>query len=867
MAIDFTSIKIHSRGKGNSAVAASAYRSASKMYDERTGEIHDYTKKNSVIYSSVLLPAGADEKFKNREYLWNEVEKAEKKINARVSKDIVIALPKELNEEEWKELSERFTEEHYTSKGIAADISIHNNEGNPHCHILVTTRRLLGNKFDLHKARDLDGEIRNSQYGNFSAVNNTLSGSWRELQNRYFEENNIDITVDQNYLISQLHEGKVTSEEVQYLKEINREKLIQSKNIALTDPALTLTILSRRNTVFSIKDIESLAYKHSDSKEQYEEIKKSIISHKDSISLGTGLDGKEHFTTAYAVKKEYKLINDVKLLKQQDNHRINEKKADRILRKYSLKEEQKNAVKHLLHSNDIAAVIGKPGTGKSYMLNAARDVWVSSGYNVLGTALSGIAAYGLKESSGINSKTLQSMLFALDKRNLKLGNKDIIVVDESGMIDTYQMSKLINYVKCSDAKIVLTGDPEQLQPIGPGAPLRAVLENSGYVEMSDIMRQKEQWQRDATLLLSKGDITGIDKYKEHGKYNYYETSGDAVLNIVNDWNKQTRPENLLDSVMIAHRNIDVDNLNSAARKALERRGIIDKNNSVEFNTNKGIIEISKGEKILFTKNDNSLNVRNGTFGTVKEVNKETGAVKTEIRDGDSIRTVEFSSDNFDNISYGYAATVHKLQGATVDSAYLYIGGKFWNRNLTLVAASRHRKDLFIYADKETYSSYENLKKVLSRENIKDSVLNYPVSFSLRRGFDPDSVIGRAVDKLAAKTEKIADKWFYLINKQHYIERMQQREKELLLRQNIKEALIVGKFTDLRKDLYNFRMNMQSELDGNRLYTHKDYDHYYRKQITFNKLGNYLYSNYERFETVCQANGYVLGDFKRYHDAG
>jgi len=192
MAIDFSSITIHSRSKGHSAIAAAAYRSCTSIIDERTGITHNYSPKENLIYSNILLPDGADEKFRDRSYLWNEVEKSENRLNARVSRDIVLALPKELTKEEWIILSERFAENEFVSKGVAADIAIHFDKENPHCHILVTTRRLLRDKFT-EKARDLNGDIKTSKSGHFSVQNNTYSTKWKDLQNNYFYENNIDL--------------------------------------------------------------------------------------------------------------------------------------------------------------------------------------------------------------------------------------------------------------------------------------------------------------------------------------------------------------------------------------------------------------------------------------------------------------------------------------------------------------------------------------------------------------------------------------------------------------------------------------------------------------------------------------------------
>ena len=143
MAIAFAQVSIHSRSKGHSAVAASAYRTASRLTDERTGIVYDFTNRKNVAYTETLLPENADPRYFDRHLLWNSVEACENRKDAQVCKDVVLALPKELDLANQIELAKRFAQTHFVNEGIPADIAIHLDEGNPHAHILVTTRRLV----------------------------------------------------------------------------------------------------------------------------------------------------------------------------------------------------------------------------------------------------------------------------------------------------------------------------------------------------------------------------------------------------------------------------------------------------------------------------------------------------------------------------------------------------------------------------------------------------------------------------------------------------------------------------------------------------------------------------------------------------
>ena len=143
IAIYHCSIKIVSRGKGKSAVAAAAYRSGKKLTNEWDGLTHDYTKKGGVVHSEILLPAHAPPAFSDRSTLWNSVELSEKSNNAQLAREVEIALPVELSREEQTRLVREYCSSQFVSKGMIADFNLHDTGGgNPHAHILLTMRPL-----------------------------------------------------------------------------------------------------------------------------------------------------------------------------------------------------------------------------------------------------------------------------------------------------------------------------------------------------------------------------------------------------------------------------------------------------------------------------------------------------------------------------------------------------------------------------------------------------------------------------------------------------------------------------------------------------------------------------------------------------
>ena len=143
MAIYHLEAKVVSRGAGRSAVAASAYLSCSRLYNDYDGIQHDYTKKQGLVWQEVFLPEYAPQEWKDREQLWNAVEEVETAKDSRLAREFVVALPIELSREEQIELLQEFIQEQFLSDGMCADAAIHDTDGhNPHAHILLTVRPL-----------------------------------------------------------------------------------------------------------------------------------------------------------------------------------------------------------------------------------------------------------------------------------------------------------------------------------------------------------------------------------------------------------------------------------------------------------------------------------------------------------------------------------------------------------------------------------------------------------------------------------------------------------------------------------------------------------------------------------------------------
>jgi hypothetical protein len=213
VAICFVRAKVVSRGGGGSATAAAAYRSGEKIKDEATGKTHDYTKKQGVDHSEILTPIAATDRnewLTNRSALWNRVEASEKRYDAQLAREIIIAIPRELDRADQIELVREYVQSSYVDRGTIADINIHHLDGdNPHAHVMLTMRELT---------TDEQGTV---SFGNKNRTWNdkkllkTQVQEWEVLANQYLQRAGQNIRIDsRSYAeqgierIPQIHLGK-----------------------------------------------------------------------------------------------------------------------------------------------------------------------------------------------------------------------------------------------------------------------------------------------------------------------------------------------------------------------------------------------------------------------------------------------------------------------------------------------------------------------------------------------------------------------------------------------------------------------------------------------------------------------------------
>lgn len=378
----------------------------------------------------------------------------------------------------------------------------------------------------------------------------------------------------------------------------------------------------------------------------------------------------------------------------------------------SLSDEQVQAIKHVLGRSQMNSVVGFAGSGKSTMFAAANEAWSKQGYRVRGATLSGKAADSLQEASGIQSRTLASLEMSWKNGYSLLEPNDVLVIDEAGMIGTRQMKRFVDEAERRGAKLVLVGDPEQLQPIKAGTPFRAICSKIGGAELTELRRQKDEWQRQASrdFAQNRADVA-LKAYEDHGAIEASSNSNLAISKLVQDYMIDLELRGADASrLALAYRRKDVHAINQGIRMARKSGGELQ--GEKLFRTRHGPRAFASGDRIIFTKNDGDLGVRNGMQATVMKVDEGELSVRFDPDGRGKTRSLTFAPERFSAIDHGYATTIHKSQGATVDHSFV-LTSRQMDRHLTYVAMTRHRDSARLYPDSPcSLTSSNDLRPIL-----------------------------------------------------------------------------------------------------------------------------------------------------------
>ncbi|MDF0490182.1 MULTISPECIES: Ti-type conjugative transfer relaxase TraA [Sphingomonas] len=765
MAIYHFSVQVIGRASGRSSVAAAAYRAGERLHDERLDRDHDFRARAGVEHSEIMLPEGAPERLSDRETLWNEVEATEKRKDAQLAREVEFAIPREMSKAEGIELARDFVQAEFVDRGMIADLNVHRDIDasgmeKPHAHVMLTLREVGPDGFGA-KVRQWN------EHGNVEQWRER----WADHVNHRLAELDIDARIDHRSLADQGIDlepqskigGPAQRMDARGLEadraEMHREIARENGERIIADPGIALDAITHQQATFTTRDLAMFVHRHSDGKDQYDRAMSAVRGSPDLIALGKDGRGDDRFTSRDMIEAEQRLQRAAEMIAERERHRVSEDDREEALRAAAarglgLSGEQRAAFDHVTDRQGLSIVVGYAGTGKSAMLGVAREAWESSGLNVRGAALAGIAAEGLENGSGIASRTIASMEHGWANGRDMLTFRDVLVIDEAGMVGTRQMERVLSHAAEAGAKVVLVGDPQQLQSIEAGAAFRALHERHGGVEITQVRRQHEDWQQDVTRHLATGRTgEAIAAYADKGMVHAAETREQARADLVERWDRDRQASPDASRIILTHTNAEVRDLNEAAREAMRATGEL--GDDVRVKTERGDRLFASGDRIMFLRNERSLEVKNGTLGTIEKVSDGHMSVRTD--DG---RSIAFDVKDYRDLDHGYAATIHKAQGMTVDRAHV-LATPGMDRHGAYVALSRHRDDVQLHYGKDDFRDQSRLVHTLSRERGKDMATDYAKAdpakeFAERRGITFGERVAEIMRPVVEKARGIFD---------------------------------------------------------------------------------------------------------------
>jgi len=385
----------------------------------------------------------------------------------------------------------------------------------------------------------------------------------------------------------------------------------------------------------------------------------------------------------------------------------------------------------------VALVVGRAGSGKTWALGVTREAFELDGYQVHGSAPTGIATVGLADEGFSEARTVDRLLLDLQYRRLELDDRSVLVVDEAAMVATRKLAPLLSYAERAGAKVVLVGDDRQFASIQAGGGFRALRLRLGASELTVNRRQVEAWEQRAIEDIRAGNVEqAIAAYAEHGRIRAFEARDDRDRALVSDWwqahQAGERP------VIYAHRRAQVDQLNQVCQRlraehsqlGVERLAVGDRTFAV-------------GDLVVLGANaKDRLGVVNGTTAVILEVDTPGRAMTVRTLEDDPPRVVRLPRWYLDatvrpgqsrRVDLAYARTDMRSQGRTERRALLAVdGAEDMQGGYVQLTRSTDRTDMYLtvgpeplgpdeerpHPSREARAPEELLARVLTRDGSK-----------------------------------------------------------------------------------------------------------------------------------------------------
>ncbi|WP_300074112.1 AAA family ATPase [uncultured Ruegeria sp.] len=533
-----------------------------------------------------------------------------------------------------------------------------------------------------------------------------------------------------------------------------------------TNPDHMLTLMGAERAIFTEEELVRSFRAHLDTgREAAQGLADSVLALPEVIQIAqVGPGGQAQYSTGARAAVEMDLIRTGVAMAAEKLDVSSEAHID--LLPESLKPAQRRAAEAMISPERLTLVTGFPGAGKSYTIGKAADVWRARGYEVIGGAISGTATQALaSDVTGLDAATLAAWELRWERGwrpqqvDASGRGRFVFFMDEAGMVGGDTWARVQSRVDALGGKLIAVGDPEQLQPVSESAALLALQDRIGFTVMDEVVRQDNLLEREASRQLARGGdeaISALRFYHDKGDIRFTEDTGGAIAQIQERYFEAGGSGKGGNKIALAYTNRDVWALNDALRGEAITRGLLgdqekdcgeiirtlrdgDRERQIRVP-----LVLRDGDRVIFTAAHRGLTIPKSSLGTVQAIREHEvdilldsadskiaesklidearssearGSASEHTRFGNgskAAKPVTVDLREFSGLDYGYAATIHKSQGLTVDHVFA-LGHGYMNHHLLNVMMTRHRKGIELYAPKDRLEDMPALEAAVLRK--------------------------------------------------------------------------------------------------------------------------------------------------------
>lgn len=447
----------------------------------------------------------------------------------------------------------------------------------------------------------------------------------------------------------------------------------------------------------------------------------AIATHDGTVRLYDPVTQEEVGWTLRSIRAQEKsVLARAEALAASQSHEIGTRFIWSLARHMTLDDEQSDAMRHVLDAGSLKLLEGRAGTGKSHTLSAIRQVAERDGYEVIGLAPTNAVAQDLRDNGFGRATTVHSLLWhrdhAPDHANAHISEKAMIIVDEAAMLDTERIDALTRLAADIGVKLVLVGDDRQLASIERGGMFAEIRERIGSITLTSVRRQSQDWARQASRDFAEGRFReGLEAYDDHGLIQWRDDLEAARGALLERWQADTGADRGTRFVF-AYTNEEVRRLNDAMQAIEITRGRVKE--CVILETERGTLSVGVGDRIAFRGTWKLKGIYAGALATVEAIDGDRMTVRS-----DRGRMLTFDTREFNNIDLGYAGTIYRGQGKTIDQTYL-LHTHHWRDAACYVAMTRARSQTEVFVSRDQAATLSTLAAQMSRQSDRGATLRY-----------------------------------------------------------------------------------------------------------------------------------------------